>query len=65
MKYEIRRQKEIELMDSVDLETQSDKKARLEDKCEDEKESELNEARERQVFDPLKKVKNLSLPSLV
>ena len=60
MKYEIRRQKDMELLDSVDHEFKLDKKAKLDDNCESEVENEINEAKERQVFDPLKKVFDFS-----
>ena len=56
LKYEIRRQEEIELLESVELENVNEKKQRLDVERDSETENEINEAKERQVFDPIRKV---------
>ena len=61
MKYEIRRQKEIELLRQVDNEaSQVSKKTRYDENCDSETEEEVSEARERQFFDPINKIFDFS-----
>ena len=60
LKYEIRRQEEIELLEGVEYDNLTDKKIKLDESIENETETELKEARERQVFDPINKIFDFS-----
>ena len=60
MKYEIKRQKELELFEEVDMDIMDNKKVRFDDTVEEETENEVNEVRERQVFDPIGKIFDFS-----
>ena len=60
LKYEIKRMEELELMEAVEYDTLADKRMRLDESVDKAEDTELNEARERQVFDPIGKVFDFS-----
>ena len=56
LKYEIKRQEDMALMEQVDRENLTDKKMKLEDNVDGVTETEISEAKERQIFNPISKI---------